>query len=68
MPKKRIWASANAVIEAISTDSTTVASAMKSEFHSERNSVGPKMISSEADRIPALRQAERIGRAARRSL
>ena len=44
-PKKRIWAKAKAVIEAMRMLSSTVASAMNSELPSERNSVGPKMMS-----------------------
>ncbi len=35
-PKKRIWAKANAAIDEISVDSTTVSTAISSEFHSER--------------------------------
>ena len=59
LPKKRMWASAKAVIEASRIDSTTVDSAMTSEFHSDGKKVEPAEDLDEVGRIPALRQAER---------
>ena len=44
LPKKRMWASAKAVIEASRIDSTTVDSAMTSEFHIDGKKVEPPRI------------------------